>query len=287
MKKPRALLASVATCVVLAAPVAAQEQTAAPEMTPETVLATVNGQEIKLGHVLMGFAILPEQYRTLDDAVLFDGILSQLIQQTALAQSFEGELPGRVIYGLDNETRSLTAGEVVNEILAEAEVEQAAQAAYKEQFLDVAAPEEYKASHILLETEEEALSVIEELNAGGDFAILAQEKSIDPAGANGGDLGYFRPGQMVPEFEAAAVALEIGGISAPVKTRFGWHVVKLFDVRKAEVPAFEDVRAGLEDEIRRSVANEAIEAMVASGDVQRTDLGTFDPSVVRNLGLLE
>jgi peptidyl-prolyl cis-trans isomerase C len=287
MKKPRALLASVATCLVLAAPVAAQEQTAAPEMTPETVLATVNGQEIKLGHVLMGFAILPEQYRTLDDAVLFDGILSQLIQQTALAQSFEGELPGRVIYGLDNETRSLTAGEVVNEILAEAEVEQAAQAAYKEQFLDVAAPDEYKASHILLETEEEALSVIEELNAGGDFATLAQEKSIDPAGANGGDLGYFGPGQMVPEFEAAAVALEIGGISAPVKTRFGWHVVKLFDVRKAEVPAFEDVRAGLEDEIRRSVANEAIEAMVASGDVQRTDLGTFDPSVVRNLGLLE
>ena len=251
------------------------------------MLATVNGQEIKLGHVLMGFAILPEQYRTLDDAVLFDGILSQLIQQTALAQSFEGELPGRVIYGLDNETRSLTAGEVVNEILAEAEVEQAAQAAYKEQFLDVAAPDEYKASHILLETEEEALSVIEELNAGGDFATLAQEKSIDPAGANGGDLGYFGPGQMVPEFEAAAVALEIGGISAPVKTRFGWHVVKLFDVRKAEVPAFEDVRAGLEDEIRRSVANEAIEAMVASGDVQRTDLGTFDPSVVRNLGLLE
>jgi peptidyl-prolyl cis-trans isomerase C len=287
MQKPLVLLASLAACLALAAPLAAQEQTAAPEMTPETVLATVNGQDIKLGHVLMGFAILPEQYRTLDDAVLFDGILSQLIQQTALAQAFEGELPGRVIYGLDNETRSLTAGEVVNQILAAAEVEEAAQAAYKEQFLDVAAPDEYKASHILLETEEEALSVIEELNAGGDFASLAQEKSIDPAGANGGDLGYFGPGQMVPEFEAATVALEIGGISAPVKTRFGWHVVKLFDIRKAEVPAFEDVRAGLEDEIRRSVANEAIEAMVADADVQRTDLGAFDPSVVRNLGLLE
>jgi peptidyl-prolyl cis-trans isomerase C len=287
MQKPLAIFASAAVSLALALPATAQEKPAAPEMTPETVLATVNGQEIKFGHVLMGFAILPEQYRSLEDAVLFDGILSQLIQQTALAQSFEGDLPGRVIYGLDNETRSLTAGEVVNEILAAADVEEAAQAIYKERYLDVALPDEYKASHILVETEEEALSVIEDLNAGADFATMAQEKSIGPSGANGGDLGFFGPGQMVPEFEAATIALEVGAISAPVKTNFGWHVIKLFDVRQAEVPAFAEVQAGLEDEIRRSVANEAIENLVAETDVQRTDLGDFDASVMRNLGLLE
>ena len=86
-----------------------------------------------------------------------------------------------------------------------------------------------KASHLLVKTEEEALKLKEEINNGKDFAQAAKEASLCPSGQNGGDLGYFSKGQMVKEFEAAAFSMEVGEVSNPIKTQFGYHLICLTD----------------------------------------------------------
>ena len=112
---------------------------------------------------------------------------------------------------------------------------------------------EVSARHILLETEEAAKEVIAELDGGADFAELAKTKSTGPSGPSGGDRGYLGKGRMVPEFEAAAFALEKGAHSAePVKTQFGWHVIKKEDERESQPPSYDQVK----DQIRQLVAQE-------------------------------
>ena len=86
-----------------------------------------------------------------------------------------------------------------------------------------------KASHLLVKTEEEALKLKEEIAAGKDFAKVAQEVSLCPSGQNGGDLGYFTKGQMVKEFEDACFSMEVGEVSNPIKTQFGYHLILLTD----------------------------------------------------------
>jgi peptidyl-prolyl cis-trans isomerase C len=115
-------------------------------------------------------------------------------------------------------------------------------ARYDKEVAATAPENEVRARHILLETEEEAKAVIAELDGGADFEALAKEKSTGPTGPNGGDLGYFTRGRMVPEFEEAAYALDVGGYTKqPVQTQFGWHVIKLEDKRQVQPPAFADV----------------------------------------------
>jgi peptidyl-prolyl cis-trans isomerase C len=127
MQKTLTFLASLAFTATLALPLTAQE---AANAGPSTVVATVGGTEITIGHMIVAWASLPEQYQGLPDDVLFQGILDQLVQQTALQQQFDGNLPARVALQLENERRSLTAGEAVNGIM-EAPLEEAdVQAAY-------------------------------------------------------------------------------------------------------------------------------------------------------------
>lgn len=105
---------------------------------------------------------------------------------------------------------------------------------------------EYKASHILLKTEKEAKDVIKELNNGAVFSDVAKAKSTGPSGKNGGDLGWFNPSQMVPAFSQAVAKMKKGAITKePVKTQFGWHVIKLADSRKLEPPKFDEVKKQL------------------------------------------
>jgi peptidyl-prolyl cis-trans isomerase C len=126
------------------------------------------------------------------------------------------------------------------------------QAAYDKEFADFEGPEEINARHILVKEKAEAEALIAELDGGADFAELAREKSTGPSGPNGGSLGYFVKGQMVPPFEAAAFALEPGTYTKePVETQFGWHVIKLEDKRRQEKPAFEEVANGLRQQLMR------------------------------------
>jgi peptidyl-prolyl cis-trans isomerase C len=263
-------------------PLAAQE-----EPSLETVVATVNGTEITLGHLIVARASLPEQYQQLPDEVLFTGLLDQLVQQTALANSFDGSLPPRVTLSLENETRSLTAGEVIEGVMAEPVDEAALQAAYEEQYTNAEAETEYNASHILVETQEEAQAIREELDGGADFAALARDKSTGPSGPGGGSLGWFGAGMMVPTFEQAVMALEPGAVSDPVETQFGWHVIKLNETRQSEAPSLDEVREELETQIRQTKVQEAIEGVTAEADVDRSGAEGIDPSVLRNLDWLE
>ncbi len=278
MQKPLTFLSSLALAAAVALPVAAQD-----EPSVDTVVATVNDTEITLGHMLVARASLPQQYQQLPDDVLFQGILDQLVQQTALADSFTGELPPRVTLSIENETRSLTAGEAIEGVMAEDVSDEELQAAYDAQFKDAEPEKEFNASHILVETKEEADAIKVELDGGADFAEVAKEKSTGPSGPGGGSLGWFGPGMMVPEFEEAVAGMEAGGVSEPVETQFGWHVIKLNETRTGEAPALEDVREELETQVRQTKVQEAIESLTEAAEVDRSAAEGIDPTVLKNI----
>ena len=278
MQKPLTFLSSLALAAAVALPVAAQD-----EPSVDTVVATVNDTEITLGHMLVARASLPQQYQQLPDDVLFQGILDQLVQQTALADSFTGELPPRVTLSIENETRSLTAGEAIEGVMAEDVSDEELQAAYDAQFKDAEPEKEFNASHILVETKEEADAIKAELDGGADFAEVAKEKSTGPSGPGGGSLGWFGPGMMVHEFEEAVAGMEAGGVSEPVETQFGWHVIKLNETRTGEAPALEDVREELETQVRQTKVQEAIESLTEAAEVDRSAAEGIDPTVLKNI----
>ena len=282
MRHPIKFIAPLALAAVLAAPLAAQDDPAL-----DTVVATVNGTEITLGHMIVARASLPDQYKQLPDEVLFTGILDQLVQQQALRDTFEGAEPPRVTLSVENETRSLLAGEVIEEIMAEPVSEEDLQAAYAESYTNAEPEQEFNASHILVETEEEAKAIKAELDNGADFAATAREKSTGPSGPGGGSLGWFGKGMMVPAFEEAVIALEPGQISDPVETQFGWHVIVLNETRATEAPEMDAVREELETQLRQTRVQSRIEEVTAGATVDRSGAEGLDPALIKNLDWLE
>lgn len=130
---------------------------------------------------------------------------------------------------------------------------------------------EVRARHILVEKEDEAKAIVAELKKGADFAELAKQKSKDPGGAEGGDLGYFTKEQMVPEFSEAAFKLEKGQISDPVHTQFGWHIIKVEDKRKRQLPDFDKVRDQIETFVQRKAQVDYVTKLRAEGKIERLD----------------
>lgn len=134
-------------------------------------------------------------------------------------------------------------------------------AVYAEQ-VELAPPLQFKARHILVATQGEAVDLIAELDGGADFVALATEKSTGPSGPNGGDLGWFSPNQMVPPFSAAVETLEDGQYSpTPVQTDFGWHVILREDSRESEPPTFESVRPNIEQVVQQNKFQEYLEEL--------------------------
>ena len=257
----------------------------AQDITADTVVATVDGTEITVGHMIILLDELPDQYKNLPDDVLFDGIKEQLIQQTVLAKAYDG--PDYAIgIRLENEERTLKAGSAINLAVQERVNDAALQALYEERFANADPQEEYNASHILVETEQEAIDLIAELQAGADFAALAQEHSTGPSGPNGGQLGWFGVGMMVPPFEEAVIAMQPETISAPVQTQFGWHVIRLNEKRVLGIPTLDDVRADLADELNQLAIEAEISELMENAAVDEVDTSAIDPSVLRNLDLV-
>ena len=281
MPKGLTFLPSLALAAVMALPLAAETKPDAG-----TVVARVNGDEITLGHVLAASANLPQDYLNLEDEVLYEFVLEQLIQQQLLSQQ-QQELSDLHTLMLDNETRSLRAVQTVNEITAADVTDAAIRAAYDAEFAEFEGAPEYDASHILVESEDEAKAIKALLDDGADFAELAREKSTGPSGPNGGALGWFGAGRMVPEFEAAVVSLDVGEVSEPVQTQFGWHVVTLNDTRKTQAPAFEDIRDQLAQTVRQSAVQARIDELAEQGEVERPAPEGFGPEVVRQLDLIQ
>ncbi len=254
--------------------------------TATTVIATVNGTDITLGHMIAMREGLPEQYKDLPDDVLFNGVLDQIIQQTALTQIAEGEITARDTIELDNQRRTYLAAAVLNRAADAAVTDEALQRLFDETYSKAAPTKEFNAAHILVATEDEAKALKAELDGGGDFAELAKTKSSDPGSAqNGGDLGWFGPGMMVEPFEKAVMTMQPGQVSDPVQTQFGWHVIRLSETRLATGPTLEEKRPELAGELQSKAVEDYVTALTAKADVKKMTDG-IDPAILKDLTLL-
>jgi peptidyl-prolyl cis-trans isomerase C len=226
----------------------------------DRVVARVNGEEIHHSDVMAMARNLPPQYQ------------SQLMQiypmlvQRLIDFNLAGKAGRAAGLAEDEEVKvriARAAEQAIHEVYLERAVEarmtdEGLQAKYREHLAANPPAEEFHARHILVETEEAARAVIALLDGGADFIELAKERSTGPSGPKGGDLGYFTADQMVPEFSQAAAALEPGQHTAePVKSQFGWHVIKLEDRRTAAPTAFEEV----EPQLRQELARESVTAI--------------------------
>lgn len=285
------LFAATLLSVSLALPAWAQDETEVAPETAEvdasTVVATVNGEEITLGHVVAARGDLPQQYQQLPDDILFPGLIDQLIQQEVLSQAVD-EVSPAVEMQLENQRRSIIATIAVDNAIADAVTEEDIQAAYDARYADAEPTLEWNASHILVETEEEAADLVEQARAeGADFAALAQEFSTGPSGPNGGELGWFSTGMMVEPFETAVADMEAGEVAGPIETQFGWHVIKLNETREQGAPALDDVRADLMGELQTAAFEAALADMMENATVERTDVSSIPASVLSDPSIFE
>ncbi len=155
--------------------------------------------------------------------------------------------------------------------------DQALQEVYTNAIKSQAAQEEVHARHILVETEDEAKAIKQQIDGGADFATLAKEKSKDPGAGNGGDLGYFTKEQMVPEFSEVAFKMFAGQVSNPVKTQFGWHIIKVEDKRNRQPPPFEAVKPQIQQFLARKAQSEYVTKLRQSAKIERLDAGASAP----------
>ncbi len=211
-----------------------------------TPIATVNGKPVTEGDLKMAEAELGPELAQLPEGSRKRILLEYVIENQIFSDAAEGaklgtgaEYEARMQYWRRRALRDLYFEKTIKASVKDED----AKKFYDEQVKAIKPEEEVKARHILVEEEAKAKEIADKLAKGGDFAALAKEFSKDPGSKeNGGDLGFFAKGQMVPEFEAAAFALEKGKVSAPIKSNFGWHVIKLEDKRLREPPAFEGLK---------------------------------------------
>ena len=257
----RKLLFATVGLLAVGAAAAAQAQTS-PEtaIDPETVVARVDGVDIKASAVAKAYAELPQEYRQLPINVLFPQLLDQLInRQLMLKAGLEQKLDEDA--GIRAEVREFEDFAIQRAYLEgyidKVVTEDAVRTEYETTVGAQEGKQQVKASHILLQSEEDAQAVIEELADGAEFAQLARDKSTGPSAPKGGDLGFFNREQMVAPFAEAAFELEEGETTtAPVKTRFGWHVIMVTGRRTLPPPPFEEVRDQIHDRLTRDALEE-------------------------------
>lgn len=229
----------------------------AQDVQPDAVVATVNGEAVTEADLSIAIADLDQQFAQLPEDQRRAAALTAVIEIRLL--SAEAEKQGLADGEEFNRRMELLRQRALHSAYIDQEVasrvsDEAVRARYDQQVAATPPTNEVRARHIIVPTQEEAAAIIVELDAGGDFEALAREHSQDGAAGQGGDLGYFGPGQMVPEFEEAAFAMEVGAYSAePVQTQFGWHVLKVEDKRVQQPPAFDQVA----DQFRSLLLREA------------------------------
>jgi peptidyl-prolyl cis-trans isomerase C len=287
MAKAMRFFAGAALAAGLALPVLTAPVWAEDAPTADTVVATVNGTAITLGHMIIAREALPDQYKALPPDVLFKGILDQLVQQTALEQSMDGKLTRRDTLHLENEERGYVSARALEAVVRGAVTDAALQAAYDARFKDAAPQTEYNAAHILVADEAKAKELLAELEAGADFAELAKTNSTDTgSGAAGGDLGWFGLGMMVKPFEEAVVAAKVGKVAGPVQSDFGFHLILVKETRVAAQPTLDDIRDELATEIEQQAIEAHVTEVTAAAAVETPGEG-IDPALLGDLSLLD
>lgn len=278
MLRPSLLAAAVIAASLLTAPVLAQEAEA------DSVVATVNGQPITLGQmIVMRQSMADPNMANLPDRALWDMMLDQLIRQTAVAAA--GEENAGVRAQLELQRRNTLASAAVTEMAAAEPTDEEIRAAYDRMFAQTEPVTEYNAAHILVETEEEAVAAKERIDGGEALGDVAEQYSTGPSGPNRGDLGWFTPDQMVEPFAEAVQALEPGEVSDPVQTQFGWHVIQLNETRLREAPQLEAVREQIAQMVLRERVEGEIERLVGEAQIERTE--GVDPARMNQTDLLE
>lgn len=260
--------------------------TLAEDLTAATVVATVNGKEITLGQMIATRAGLPPQYQTLPDDVLFKGILDQLVQQTTLQQDIEPRLTKRQVLELENNHRSAVAAMALDGIVKTAVTDEAIQAAYDERYTNFKPGTEYHAAHILVESEDKAYEILDQIEGGVEFADAAKTHGTDGTAASGGDLGWFGEGMMVKPFEEAVMSMKAGEVKGPVKTEFGWHLIKLMETRATQAPKLDDVREELAQELEQKAVAARLEELTKMAQIEKPGEG-IDPAVLKDETLLD
>ncbi|MDA1100637.1 MAG: peptidylprolyl isomerase [Proteobacteria bacterium] len=272
-----ALLGASLTVVALLyySPLQAQMKNASGAPSDDRVVAVVKGSKILFRDVRLAQENLPQQYSGTPLAQIYKPLVQQLVERRLVLLAAEAEnlaekedVASRIAQARD---RILEQAYILDKVAAVA-TEEALQARYEADKAMNKGPDEVRASHILVETEAEADAIVAELQKGGDFAAVAKEKSKGPSGAQGGDLGYFAKDKMVPEFANAAFALKTGEISAPVKTGFGWHVIKVVDRRQGEGASFAERAPALRQAMAQTVVAEILTTLTKGADIQIFEL---------------
>jgi len=273
--------AAAAIFAIFASPTLAQDAS--------TVIARVGDVELTLGHAIAVRSQLPQQFAQIPDETLFPVLIEQLIEQEVLSQAYADHLSAAEVLMLENENRNFIANaalvSVVNEAVTDESVA-AAYAAYAEAFSQGEVPTEYHAAHILVQEEAERDVVVAALADGREFAEVAREFSMDGSAQQGGDLGWFSAGMMIPDFQAAVEALEPGEVSEPIQTRFGWHVINLLEVREVSVPPLQEVQEELVGQLQGEASRAYIDSLIASVPTENLS-GDMDPALLSRGDLLD
>jgi peptidyl-prolyl cis-trans isomerase C len=276
----RTAIIACSLAALMAGPALAQKKAA----SDDPVVARVNGAEIRRSEVINAQKHLPPQYQQAKLEQIYPQLIDRMVADLLVLQAAKKQK-------LENDPEVKKMQEQVVEqayldrVVRKGISEQKLHELYDKYVKDAPPHEEVHASHILVQSEDEAKAVIAQLQKGGDFAAIAKEKSIDPAGKNsGGDLGWFTKDQMVPEFADAAFKLKKGEItSAPVKSQFGYHVIKLEDRRTATAPNFDQVKPQLQQELARQLANDHVAELGRTGKIEVFMLDGTKPQSAPNL----
>ena len=275
------LKTSILAALLAAAPLAVLAQ----DKGADTVVATVDGTPITLGEmiVMKQAAAQDPQMAEMGDAALYEIMLDQLIQQTAVAAA--GRESAGVRAQLEIQRRNTLAAAAIAAVAKAQPTDPEIQAAYDGLFAQAEPMTEYSAAHILVDSEEKAREIKAELDGGADFGTLAEQNSTGPSGPNKGDLGWFSADQMVAPFADAVKAMEKGQVSDPVQTEFGWHVIQLNDTRMRDVPPLEQVRDQIGQMVLRDKVQAEIQRLTSAATVEKTE--GIDPALLNRTELLE
>ena len=253
------------------APVAPTPAAAGPR---NPVVATVDGHPIHLADLDAAVQELPTNMRSAPAAQLYPVLVDQLIDREALvlaARKQNLQSDPAVQDAMARAQDQVLQNALLRRDIAPQVTEANLRALYDKQIGSKPGEEEVRASHILVATEAQAKDIIKQLNAGADFAGLAKKFSTDPTGAqSGGDLNFFKKGDMLPEFSTAAFALQKGQITqTPVKTRYGYHVIKLVDRRLSSPPTFSEAQQQLQQQFVQGLVQQEVATAKKGLTIQR------------------
>ena len=237
------------------------------------LVAKLNGEDIYLDEVLRLVEKLPEEIRQQPLETYFDRLIDDIVDsRLAAAAGNEAGLTNdeRVIEQMSIAAQRVLAEAWINSELRKSITDEAVQQAYDIFVADEQSRHEVRARHILVKEKAEAEAVIAELLGGEDFAELAKKRSTGPSGPNGGDLGYFPRGAMVPAFENAAFALEAGSFTqTPVQTQFGWHIILVEEKRIAEAPTIEELAPQLRQNLISQNLGRLLDSLRTNARIER------------------